>query len=89
MVVIGQGIPDQDRVPNALELDVREVASSRRQAYFGPETGWIETPVIGRQDVANGYTGPFIVEEYDATCIVPPGADARLDDYGSIHITLG
>lgn len=89
MVVIGQGIPDQDRVPNALELDVREVASSRRQAYFGPETGWIETPVIGRQDVANGYTGPFIVEEYDATCVVPPGADARLDDYGSIHITLG
>ena len=89
MVVIGQGIPDQDRVPNALELDVREVASSRRQAYFGPETGWIEPPVIGRQDVANGYTGPFIVEEYDATCIVPPGAAARLDDYGSIHITLG
>ena len=35
-----------------------------------------------------GAAGPLIVEEYDATCLVPPGARAALDDYGSIVIDL-
>jgi N-methylhydantoinase A len=32
--------------------------------------------------------GPSIVEEYDATCLVPPGAEAVLDDHGNIVIEL-
>ena len=59
-----------------------------RNAYFGPEAGWIETPVVGRSDLAGGAAGPLIVEEYDATCLVPPGARASLDDYGSIVLDL-
>ena len=30
---------------------------------------------------------PCIVEEYDATCLVPPGWTARLDTYGNIVMT--
>jgi N-methylhydantoinase A len=30
----------------------------------------------------------LIVEEYDATCLVPPGAAARLDATGNILIEL-
>jgi N-methylhydantoinase A len=30
-----------------------------------------------------------VVEEYDATCMVPPGARAMLDAYGNIAIELG
>ena len=60
----------------------------RANAYFGPEAGWIETPVVGRSDLAGGAAGPVIVEEYDATCLVPPGARASLDDYGSIVLDL-
>jgi hypothetical protein len=30
----------------------------------------------------------MIVEEYDATCVVPPGAVAELGSAGSIVITL-
>ena len=59
-----------------------------REAYFGPKTGWLETPVIVRADLAETRQGPLIVEEYDATCIVPPGAAAALDDYGNIVIEL-
>jgi N-methylhydantoinase A len=33
--------------------------------------------------------GPFIIEEYDATCVIPPGAKACLDAGGSIEIELG
>jgi N-methylhydantoinase A/oxoprolinase/acetone carboxylase beta subunit len=29
-----------------------------------------------------------IVEEYDATCLIPPGARARLDSGGNILIEL-
>ena len=44
--------------------------------------------MVGRSDLAGGATGPLIVEEYDATCLVPPGARVSLDDYGSIVLEL-
>ena len=59
-----------------------------RRAYFGPRTGWLETPVVRRADLQAPRDGPCIVEEYDATCIIPPGARAGLDGFGSILIEL-
>jgi N-methylhydantoinase A len=56
--------------------------------YFGPETGWLETPILRRSDLADGRAGPLIVEEYDATCVVVPDATARLDAGGNIVIDL-
>ena len=56
-----------------------------RQAYFGPTHGRLETPVIGRFDLDGaGRPGPVIVEEYDSTCVVPPGWHARIDDRANI-----
>ncbi len=57
--------------------------------YFGPVLGWRETAIIDRPDLATPREGPCIVEEYDATCVVPPGARASLDRYGNIAIELG
>jgi N-methylhydantoinase A len=87
--VVGQGIPDRPRVPDTIQAD-RPVspAAASRQAYFGPEAGWLETPLLTRGDLATPTQGPCIVEEYDATCIVPPGATASLDDYGNIVLDL-
>lgn len=60
-----------------------------RRAYFGPEHGWVEVPVILRGDLGRaGRRGPLIVEEYDTTIVVPPGAAAVLDEAGNIHIDL-
>ncbi len=88
--VLGRGIPDRPRVPDQL---VGEFQTHRdegtRKAYFGPEEGWLEARVIARSGFANGPRhGPIIVEEYDATCVIPPGAQADLDDYGSLIITI-
>jgi N-methylhydantoinase A len=59
----------------------------RRAAYFGRRHGLVETTVIDRAGlVAGPRRGPLIVEEYDATCVVPPGAVARLDPLGNIEI---
>jgi N-methylhydantoinase A len=57
--------------------------------YFGPEAGWRETPIIDRPDLATLREGPAIVEEYDATCVIPPGARASLDAHGNMVIELG
>ena len=65
-----------------------EATQASRQAYFG-EHGWLETPVLSRADLGAGRAGPLIIEEYDATCLVPPGARAELDAAGNIVTTLG
>jgi N-methylhydantoinase A len=58
-----------------------------RSAYFGPRHGAVATPVIGRADLRGARRdGPLIVEEYDATCVVPPGWRAGLDDAGNIEL---
>lgn len=90
IMLVGQGISDLPRVPDQLigESVAAEEALPSRQAYFGPEAGWIETPVLRRGDLASAQTGPCIVEEYDATCLVPPGANASLDAFGNIIIDL-
>jgi N-methylhydantoinase A len=59
-----------------------------RQAYFGLQTGWLDTPVIPRADLTTPHQGPCLIEEYDATCVVPPGGTAGLDTYGNIVLDL-
>ncbi len=88
--LIGRAIPDHPPVPDRLKgMDARvAMKSGSRQAYFGPEAGWLEAQVLSRYDLATERAGPLIVEEYDATCLVPPGARARQDDFGNIIIEL-
>jgi N-methylhydantoinase A len=70
-------------------LTGRASPESRRRAYFGRAHGFIDTPVIGRAALGDNWrSGPLIVEEYDATCIVPPRARARLDALGNIEIDV-
>jgi len=62
----------------------------RRQAYFGPDHGLLEVDVLGRSDLGDGSrNGPLIIEEYDATCVVPPGWTAALDGESNIILTRG
>jgi N-methylhydantoinase A len=63
---------------------------SRRAAYFGPDHGLVEVDVLGRAGLGKGSrAGPLIIEEYDATCIVPPNWTAALDADGNIILTRG
>jgi len=48
-----------------------------------------DTPVVRRAAVPPEPTpGPLIVEEYDATVVVPPGARVRRDPFGNLLIAL-
>jgi N-methylhydantoinase A len=80
----GGGVPQRVR-PSRAEPD----PPPPRPAYFGTASGWLETPILRRADLATPRTGPLIIEEYDSTCVVPPGAKASLDAGGNISIELG
>ena len=87
--VVGSGLREGRAVPQSVQSSRAElVAQASRRAYFGDTYGWHETPVLRRADLASGRAGPLIVDEYDATCVVPPGAHAELDAAGNIVITL-
>ncbi|HET6520922.1 MAG TPA: hydantoinase/oxoprolinase family protein [Geminicoccaceae bacterium] len=89
--VVGRGVPDRPRVPERLRFEARTASEeTRRPVYFGPATGWLDTPILSsRAALDGGRAGPLIVEEYDATCVVPPGARASLDGFGNIAVEMG
>ncbi|MGH7263283.1 MAG: hydantoinase/oxoprolinase family protein [Candidatus Rokuibacteriota bacterium] len=61
-----------------------------RLAYFGRDHGSLATPALARRDLGpTPRSGPLLVDEYDATTLVPPGCAARLDPHGNIRITTG
>jgi N-methylhydantoinase A len=60
-----------------------------RPAYFGPAHGVLATPIIARSDLdTTPRPGPLIVEEYDATTIVPPGCAAWRDSAHNIVLEI-
>jgi N-methylhydantoinase A len=97
--VVGRGLSDRPRVPGRAQIDrdarpggpgPRTPAAERlvRRVYFGPEAGWLATPILARADLATPREGPAVIEEYDATCVIPPGARAALDGWGNIVMDL-
>lgn len=58
-----------------------------REAYFGTEYGLVDTPVLSRPMLhASEREGPCIVEDMDATTVVPPNFFVRRDEDGNLFI---
>ncbi|MDP6689484.1 MAG: hydantoinase/oxoprolinase family protein [Alphaproteobacteria bacterium] len=89
--LVATGVSESGRVPKQLSLaDQHSVGSGpgEREAYFGPDAGWLATPVLGRGDIdGNGRAGPLIVEEYDCTTVVPPGWRIHREDWDVLVLT--
>ncbi|MCH8206870.1 MAG: hydantoinase/oxoprolinase family protein [Chloroflexi bacterium] len=85
--VIARGIAEGQRVPEDIDLSLQGSGpvTDRRNVYFGPEAGWVDTPIMGRMELDGaGAEGPLVVEEYDSTVVVPPGWRASLDSLKDI-----
>jgi len=83
---MARGLPERPRLPERIPPLVADVPSSRRAWFSGD--GWIDTPVVDRPGLAAApRNGPFIVQEYDATCLVPRGMRAEVDSFGNIVMT--
>ena len=50
---------------------------------------WRRRSSPARTSTALPRPGPLLIDEYDATTLVPPGATAGLDDHGNILIATG
>lgn len=70
----------------AQETAVRQVPACSRLAYFGPSHGHLETRVYQRDQLEGTVAGPCIIEQYDSTIIIPPGAHASADAYGNLLV---
>ena len=55
---------------------------------FDAETGYVDTPVVARVDLAPGssISGPVIVEEFGSTVPIHPGFTATVDDYRNLIV---
>ena len=82
--VMARGLPAQPRLPRRIAPFAQAVPANR-QAWFADD-GWVDTPVTDRAGLSATVTGPMIIQEYDATCLVPKGMTARLDDFGNIQL---
>ncbi|GAA4324107.1 hydantoinase/oxoprolinase family protein [Pigmentiphaga soli] len=87
-VVIARGRIGTDA---PIDADRRAAAaeSSRRPVWFAA-TGFVDTPVLQRDELAAGTVlrGPAIVEQMDTTTVIPPHSLARVDAGGCLHIDL-
>lgn len=60
-----------------------------RRVYFGPSLGWEAAAIIQRSTIGDGkISGPAIIEDLDATILLPPACTAMRDRFGNIIITL-
>jgi N-methylhydantoinase A len=85
--VMARGLPERPRLPERIPPFAQPVPD-RRRAWF-PGEGWVDTPVTDRAGLAGTVGGPLIVQEYDATCLVPKGMTARVDGFGNIRLASG
>jgi N-methylhydantoinase A len=82
--------PGGARAVPRLRRPAQLAAPGSRAAYFGRESGTLATPVLQRWHLdGSARPGPLIVEEYEGTTVVPPGASAARDEFDNIVITLG
>jgi 5-oxoprolinase (ATP-hydrolysing) len=66
-----------------------EGRKATRRAYFGPQLGWHNARIVQRSAIGSGeIDGPAIIEDLDATILVPPACTAVRDRFGNIIITL-
>jgi N-methylhydantoinase A len=69
--------------------NVVQALAETRSVWF-PQLGFVPTPVYKRALLPPGteFDGPLIVEQMDATTVVPPKTRFRVDAWGAMHLEL-
>ncbi|MFC1923931.1 hydantoinase/oxoprolinase family protein [Chloroflexota bacterium] len=60
-----------------------------RPVYFEPY-GWMDSMVYAREHLlpGNRIDGPAIVQQYDSTCVIPPGWKASVDEFSNLRLRI-
>ena len=59
-------------------------SAETRIATFAAPWGSIETPVVSRASLSSPTRGPLLIDEYDATIVIPPDMQAHTDSLGNV-----
>ncbi len=80
-------VPAASPVP--FRLHALPLPHGERRLFFGEPHGWRNTLVLGRSAVTQApMAGPLVVEEYEGTTVVPPGATVLRDVQDNLVIDL-
>jgi N-methylhydantoinase A len=63
-------------------------SATTRRIYFDRDTGWVQTPIVERDDFLKPLLGPVVIQSSDSTVVIPPGFSATLDAAGNIVADL-
>jgi N-methylhydantoinase B len=70
------------------ETATQETKRTRR-AYWGKEHGFMDTPVVGLEQIRQEpISGPLLVDCYDTTIVIPPGCTATMGEWGNVIINI-
>ena len=76
------GILDKPQLPD--KKVSKEESHQHRRAFFEGIKEWLETPVFNRNTLEGKYSGPAVIEQYDATTIVYPDWSFKPDKKGNL-----
>jgi N-methylhydantoinase A len=70
--------------------NVADAISGEAHAYFGSAGGLVRTTYYDRSKLLPGakIQGPAIVEQFDSTTVVPPGASLEVEPFGNFIISF-
>jgi N-methylhydantoinase A len=88
--VVARGIDPGRRIPERLRFTgLRAAGKTVRRIYFGPEQGWVRTPIVERASLGGEWrSGPLLIEEYDSTTVVPPDGRVRRISWDTVEMEL-
>ena len=84
------GKPELPRLATGAGRPGPDALLGMRQVDFGAENGAVPTPVLDRANLRCGDViyGPAVVDQLDATTLVPPNWTATVDEYGNLLIEV-
>ncbi len=86
--MIGKRRPKKKILPS-VSFDNYQGNNQKRNVYFGPSIGMVESKVISRKILGkNPIKGPIIIEEYEGTAVVPPDCTVKIDNYFNVIIEI-
>jgi len=91
ITVTGRGLRQSRLEFNAMTIEQRTGAAraTHRLVSFTRAAPAIETAIVSRAAIATSpRSGPLIVEEFDATIVVPPDATISRDAMGNLILTI-
>jgi len=86
--MIGKRRPKKQILPRE-SFDNYQHDNEKRDVYFGPSIGMVESKVISRKKLGRKpIKGPIIIEEYEGTAVVPPDCTVKIDNYFNVIIEI-